>query len=110
MQGTPESENLYQLLRLRRPDIEFLGLDDFETLIGTDLLRDSEVADIFRQCGCADLVRFIIEDVQGQVQSGQARRFKSFLGRTTMVRLGSDHEGMPSLQILPSRRSSSTVQ
>jgi hypothetical protein len=90
MQGTPESRNLHRLLRLHRPDIEYLGLDDLETLATTDLLRDPEVADIFRRCGCGDLLRFATEGYRGEIRLGYARQFKSFLGRSFDSIIGSD--------------------
>jgi hypothetical protein len=80
MQGTPESQELYRRLRLRRPDIEYLGPDDIQTLATTDLVRDPEIARIFEECGCRDLLRFVTEDSWGDIRSGYANRFKAFLG------------------------------
>ena len=110
MQGTPESQELYRHLRLRRPDIEYLGLDDVQTLATTDLLRDAEAVRIFEECGCRDLVRFVTEDYGGDIRVGHASRFKAFLGRTSHGRISplmptvNPRPGSPSTEIAPDTR------
>jgi len=85
MQGTPESRELHRRLRLRRPDIEYLGLDDLRVLAATDLLRDPETAKIFQECGLGDLLRFASEDYRGEIRSGYSKRFKAYLGLSSTL-------------------------
>jgi len=80
MRGTPESQELYRRLKLRRPDIEHLGLDDIGTLAATDMLRDPEIAKIFDECGFGDFLKFITENYRGEILGGYSKRFKTYLG------------------------------
>lgn len=80
MRGTPESQELYRRLKLRRPDIEHLGLDDIGTLAATDLLRDPDIAKIFDECGFGDFSKSITAGYQGEIFDGYSKRFKAYLG------------------------------
>lgn len=61
MQGTPEADLLRRELKLRRPDIEYTGLDRLLTYLDCDLARDDELARVFKSCGCEDLLRIKTE-------------------------------------------------
>ena len=80
MQGTPEGSEFARRLRLRRPDIEYLGLDRLWTLVATDLARDPEIAALLRECGCGgavDLARKLPAATNGE---GFAAHFRKFAG------------------------------
>jgi len=80
MRGTPESRELYRRLKLRRPDIEHLGLDDIGILVATDILRDPEIAKIFEECGFGDFLKVVFEDYWSEIRGGHSKRFKAYLG------------------------------
>jgi hypothetical protein len=80
MQGTPEAAALYERLRLRRPDIEQLGLDSLENFLHTDLKEDSELASIFDTCGCGHLLKMRRLETQRDLQYGYARDVRKYLG------------------------------
>jgi hypothetical protein len=80
MQGTPEAAALYERLRLRRPDIEQLGLDSLENFLHTDLQQDSELASIFDTCGCGHLLKMTRLETQRDRQYGYARDVRKYLG------------------------------
>jgi len=94
MRGTPESQELYRRLRLGRPDIEHLGLDDIETLMATDILRDPEIAKIFDECGFGDFLKLITENYRGEILDGYSKRFKAYLGLPSTT---TDHLPAPDL-------------
>lgn len=81
MQGTPEGSEFARRLRLRRPDIEYLGLDRLGTLVRTDLARDPEIAGLLRSCGCGGALDLGAKIVDGSIAEGYADRFRSYTGR-----------------------------
>ena len=80
MQGTPEASALYERLRLRRPDIEQLGLDSLGNYLFTDLKKDSELVSIFETCGCGHLLKMARPETQPEWVSGYARDVRKYLG------------------------------
>ena len=80
MQGTPEASALYERLRLRRPDIEQLGLDSLGNYLYTDLKKDSELVSIFETCGCGHLLKMARPETQPEWVSGYARDVRKYLG------------------------------
>ncbi len=82
MQGTPEATLLFDRLRLRRPDIEQLGLDSLGNYLFTDLPKDTELVSMLEACGCGHLVKLSIPEVQANWQSGYARDVRKYLGMT----------------------------
>jgi len=80
MHGTPEASALYERLRLKRPDIEQLGLDSLENYLFTDLQEDSELAGIFDTCGCGHLLKLARLEAQPDWKSGYARDVRKYLG------------------------------
>ena len=80
MQGTPEASALYERLRLRRPDIEQLGLDSLGNYLSTDLKKDSELVRIFETCGCGHLLKMARPETQPEWVSGYARDVRKYLG------------------------------
>jgi hypothetical protein len=80
MQGTPEAISLFDHLRLRRPDIEQLGLDSLGNYLFTDLQKDSELAGIFDRCGCGHLLKMLRSETQPDWKSGYARDVRKYLG------------------------------
>ena len=82
MQGTPEATLLFDRLRLRRPDIEQLGLDSLGNYLFTDLPKDTELVSMLEACGCGHLVKLSIPEIQADRQSGFARDVRKYLGMT----------------------------
>jgi hypothetical protein len=80
MQGTPEAVSLFDRLRLRRPDIEQLGLDSLANYLFTDLQKDSELVAMLEACGCGHLVKLAEPGTQLDWQSGYARDVRKYLG------------------------------
>ena len=80
MQGTPEAISLFDHLRLRRPDIEQLGLDSLGNYLFTDLQEDSELVRIFETCGCGHLLKMAKPETQPEWVSGYARDVRKYLG------------------------------
>ena len=80
MQGTPEASALYERLRLRRPDIEQLGLDSLGNYLSTDLKKDSELVRIFETCGCGHLLKMARPETQPEWVSGYARDVRKYFG------------------------------
>lgn len=77
MQGTPESHRLRAALRLRRPDVEYTGLDDLHSFINSDLADDPELAEVFRTCGCGDLLRLCSDEApcRAPLRASALRRY-----------------------------------
>jgi hypothetical protein len=80
MQGTPEAISLFDRLRLRRPDIEQLGLDSLGNYLFTDLQKDSELVSMLEACGCGHLLKLAIPETQPEWKSGYARDVRKYLG------------------------------
>jgi hypothetical protein len=81
MQGTPEAAALYERLRLRRPDIEQLGLDSLENFLHTDLQEDSELASMLEACGCGHLLKLATRlETEPDWESSYARDVRKYLG------------------------------
>jgi len=80
MQGTPEAISLFNHLRLRRPDIEQLGLDSLGNYLFTDLQKDSELVSVLEACGCGHLLKLAIPEILLDWKSGYARDVRKYLG------------------------------
>ena len=80
MQGTPEAISLFEHLRLRRPDIEQLGLDSLGNYLFTDLQKDSELVSMLEACGCGHLLKLARPETQPDWQSSYARDVRKYLG------------------------------
>ena len=80
MQGTPEAVSLFDQLRLRRPDIEQLGLDSLKNYLFTDLQKDPELASMLEACGCGHLLKLAILETEPVWKSGFARDVRKYLG------------------------------
>jgi hypothetical protein len=59
MQGTPEAERLRDKLGLSRADVEHYKLDQFHTLIGSDIVKDPLLVKVLSECGCGHLISLI---------------------------------------------------
>jgi hypothetical protein len=57
MTGTPEFNELSKTLRATKYDISYLGLDNLETLVNSDIHKDEELRKIFSRCGLEDLFK-----------------------------------------------------
>lgn len=55
MEHTPEARLLKKRLRLQRPDVEWLGLDDLTAFTKTDLRNDPLLRVMLSECGCGHL-------------------------------------------------------
>ncbi len=80
MQGTPEAKRLRDKLKLRRPDIEHLRLDEITTYCLTDLHADPELVAIFKECGCGHLLDLLTPEARAQVPTGFSREVRRYLG------------------------------
>jgi hypothetical protein len=80
MQGTPEAISLFDRLRLRRLDIEQLGLDSLGNYLFTDLQKDSELVSILEACGCAHLIKLVGPETQLDLKSSYARDVRRYFG------------------------------
>jgi hypothetical protein len=56
MAPTPEYRLLKWKLALCHRDVEYLAMDRLKTFLSEDLLRDETLVDIFKECGCGDLL------------------------------------------------------
>ncbi len=86
MNGTPEGDNLYELLRVTRGDKTYLGLDELNTFLLSDVRKDLELRAAFEQCGCGHLFRMIREDYNSEDGQGKAEEVKKYL-RTRLNRV-----------------------
>lgn len=77
MQSTPEYYRLRAALQLRRPDVEYVGLDDLRSFVNSDLADDPELAEVFRTCGCGDLLKLRTEEQldRSPLRAGTLRRY-----------------------------------
>ena len=82
MQGTPEGSKFARRLRLRRPDIEYLGLDRLGNLVTTDLTLDADTADLLRDCGCGGVIDLAQRVLGCSSVDGYAEFVKSYAVRT----------------------------
>lgn len=55
MMGTPEFKALKNKLGGSQEDFAYLGLDKIQTLLSSDIKKDSKVLDIFKDCGLGHL-------------------------------------------------------
>jgi hypothetical protein len=78
MQGTPEAEHLSELLRLRRPDIEYNKMDTLRGFINTDLAQDPDLAHILDEAGCRDLMKVTCDDLS--IRPVKAAILRQYLG------------------------------
>jgi len=74
MQGTPEAQRLAKELRLHRPDIEYNRLDSLSGFLNTDLSKDAELAHVFEEVGCGDLLRLSCDDASSSPLQAAALR------------------------------------
>ena len=70
MQGTPEGSELARWLGLSRPDIDHLELDSFGMLATTDLIRDTGIAELLRDCGCGGALEVARKIYSGSITEG----------------------------------------
>jgi hypothetical protein len=59
MTGTPEGQALRDKLGMSRGKVEEYKLDDFFTLIGSDIVHDPLLSKIMNDCGCGHLLSMI---------------------------------------------------
>ncbi|MFA5766816.1 MAG: hypothetical protein WC919_02755 [Candidatus Paceibacterota bacterium] len=64
MDGTPEGRNVQRVLRLRRQDKEYLGLDHIATFLRSDMQSDAYLVNLMKECGCGHLF-----DLKAKTQS-----------------------------------------
>lgn len=77
MQGTPEARLLHKQLRLRRQDVEWLGLCDLAAFTQTDLKADLVLRPLMEACGCGHLFDLAETDYtpQPRALAAEVRRF-----------------------------------
>ena len=80
MDGTPEGSKLWERLRLRRADKEYLQLDWLRTFGGTKLRADEELVALLTECGCGHLFRIPAADVEDDSRlADDIRRYLEWL-------------------------------
>jgi hypothetical protein len=87
MQGTPEARRLFDALRLRRPDIEFTGLDDLRSFVNSDLADDPDLRPIFESCGCGALIQLRADGMPDH-RPRTAQALRQYLGDLKVPRWG----------------------
>ncbi len=55
--GTPEGDNLQEVLGMQKLDKQYLGIDNLRNLVFSDIVENKQIYDLFRDVGCADLFR-----------------------------------------------------
>ncbi len=91
MQGTPEARRLAERLRLRRPDMEHNGLDRLAGFINTDLARDPDLAQVFKESGCQGLLEIACEEFS--TRPVKAAGLRAYLGLAKQPLLTSGPSG-----------------
>ncbi len=76
MKGTPESMLLREKLGLCRVDIEHYRLDDFFTLVGSDIVLDRLLHGVLSECGCGHLLNLIDPELRLPWLQTFGERFK----------------------------------
>jgi hypothetical protein len=102
MQGTPESDRLWQKLRFRRADIEANRLDSFETFVYSDLARDPEIHGLLTECGFGHLLDLGPKGSERVVHEGYAESLRKYLGmgpQLTDTMLSSTTAGKAAMRI-----------
>lgn len=79
MDGTPEGDELWNNLRLRRRDKEHLELDQIHTFLMTDVQFDPDLVAILEKCGCGHLFRVMKEPPRDRFVPGYANEFRKYL-------------------------------
>jgi hypothetical protein len=80
MEGTPEGDQLWRKLRMRRADRERTDLDKLPTFVASDIREDTELVDILTDCGCGDLFK-LADALQTESHiAGSAAYFRSYVG------------------------------
>ncbi len=78
MDGTPEGQQLNQLLRLRRDDKQYLGLHELGTFVYGDIHQDKELTRVLEACGCGHLLQLTLDSVDTLV--ARAEEVRAYLG------------------------------
>jgi len=55
MDGTPEGKKVQRILRLKREDKAYLGLDHIDTFLRSDMQSDAYLVSLMKECGCGHL-------------------------------------------------------
>lgn len=79
MDGTPEGLLLHKKLGIRRDDKEYLHLDKLRTYLMTDIQEDTELRNIFEECGCGHLFKVVKEDAVICRTTGDAKDIRKYL-------------------------------
>jgi hypothetical protein len=79
MQGTPESDLLYEKLRLTRRDIEFMELDQLSVFMDADVRGDAALERVFQECGCGHLLTMQAPEFQEAGRRGTAESLRKYL-------------------------------
>jgi hypothetical protein len=83
MDGTPEGERLWQKLRLRRQDKEYLGLDNLRTFVSSDIRSDVALSRLLGECSCGHLLK--IDDSNSIMVSGVAEDIRNYLSSNEKI-------------------------
>lgn len=79
MDGTPEGLLLHKKLGIRRYDKEHLNLDKLRTYLMTDIQEDTELRNIFEECGCGHLFKVVKEEAVICRTTGDAKDIRKYL-------------------------------
>ena len=79
MTGTPEFNELSKVLRATKHDLTYLGLDDLETFVNSDIPKDKDLKEIFIKCGLKDLFKLAeIKDIFQTPKISVAQEIKQY--------------------------------
>ncbi len=79
MDGTPEGNQLWKQLRLRRADKQLQGLDKLGTFVCTDVALDPALVELFTKCGCGHLFQMRTDLSVDQFVAGYAADIRKYL-------------------------------
>ena len=86
MEGTPEGDELWQKLRMRRADREWTGLDELLTFMASDVRGDAELVDILKECGCGHLFDLAEKLHVPPLIKGSAASIREYVGPKRLQR------------------------
>ncbi len=55
--GTPEGDNLQEVLGMQKLDKQYLGIDKLKNLVFSDIVENKQVYDLFKDVGCETLFK-----------------------------------------------------
>ena len=85
MDGTPEGNQLWKRLRLTKQDKKYAELDQLVTFVLSDVAADPQLAEIFEECGCGQLLRMVEQPIKEDAAFHRADEIRKFLNLSPRV-------------------------